>query len=45
VLTVSRALEVDLEAKQKHVQGLRQSILRHAFTGKLVPQDPKVPAK
>ncbi|MBM4263544.1 MAG: type I restriction endonuclease subunit S [Deltaproteobacteria bacterium] len=33
-------LESDLEAKLKSAQGLRQSILRHAFTGQLVPQDP-----
>src|SRR5208337_763131 len=30
----------DLEAKLKSAQALRQSILRHAFTGQLVPQDP-----
>ena len=29
-----------LEAKLKSAQALRQSILRHAFTGQLVPQDP-----
>ena len=28
-------------AKLKGAQALRQSILRHAFTGQLVPQDPK----
>jgi type I restriction enzyme, S subunit len=33
-------LEADLEMKLKTAQSLRQSILRHAFTGKLVPQDP-----
>jgi type I restriction enzyme S subunit len=29
-----------LEAKVKSAASLRQAILRHAFTGKLVPQDP-----
>ncbi len=33
-------LESDLNAKIKTAQGLRQAILKHAFTGKLVPQDP-----
>jgi hypothetical protein len=33
-------LEVDLDAKFKSAQGLRHAILRHAFTGKLVRQDP-----
>ncbi len=33
-------LEADIDAKLKSAQSLRQSILRHAFTGKLVPQDP-----
>jgi len=33
-------LEADLDAKLKSAQALRQSILRHAFTGQLVPQDP-----
>lgn len=33
-------LEADLDAKLKTAQTLRQAILRHAFTGKLVPQDP-----
>ena len=33
-------LEVDIEAKLKSAQALRQAILRHAFSGKLVPQDP-----
>jgi type I restriction enzyme, S subunit len=40
-LSVIDHLEVDLEAKLKSAQVLRQSVLRHAFTGKLVPQDPK----
>jgi len=39
-LSVIDHLEADLEAKQKSAQALRQSILRHAFTGQLVPQDP-----
>lgn len=30
----------DLDARLKSAQALRQSILRHAFTGQLVPQDP-----
>ncbi len=40
-LSVLDHLEADLEAKLKSAQALRQSILRHAFTGQLVPQDPK----
>lgn len=40
-LSVIEHLEADLEAKLKSAQALRQSILRHAFTGQLVPQDPK----
>ncbi len=39
-LSVIDRLEADLAAKLESVQGLRQSILKHAFTGKLVPQDP-----
>jgi type I restriction enzyme, S subunit len=39
-LSVIDHLEADLDAKFKSAQGLRQAILRHAFTGKLVPQDP-----
>ena len=39
-LSIIDHLEADLEAKLKSAQGLRQSILRHAFSGKLVPQDP-----
>lgn len=34
-------LEADLSGKLKSAQALRQSILRHAFTGQLVLQDPK----
>jgi type I restriction enzyme S subunit len=33
-------LETDLAAKLGSAQGLRQSLLRHAFTGRLVSQDP-----
>jgi len=33
-------LEADIAAKLASAQALRQSILRHAFTGQLVPQDP-----
>lgn len=33
-------LESEINKKMKSTQGLRQAILRHAFTGKLVPQDP-----
>jgi len=39
-LSVIDHLESDIEAKLKSAQALRQSILRHAFTGQLVPQDP-----
>lgn len=39
-LSVIEHLEDDLEAKLKSAQALRQSILRHAFTGRLVRQDP-----
>ena len=38
-LFVIKHLETGLETKLKAAQGLRQAILRHAFTGKLVPQD------
>lgn len=40
-LSLIEHLEADIEAKLKSAQALRQSILRHAFTGQLVPQDPK----
>ena len=33
-------LEADIDVKFQSAQALRQSILKHAFTGKLVPQDP-----
>jgi len=39
-LSVIDHLERDLDARLKSAQALRQSILRHAFTGQLVPQDP-----
>ncbi len=39
-LSVVEQLEADINAKLQSAQALRQSILRHAFTGKLVPQDP-----
>lgn len=40
-LSVIDHLEADLDAKLKSAQALRQAILRRAFAGKLVPQDPK----
>ena len=39
-LSVIDHLDSDLEAKLKSAQALRQSILKAAFEGKLVPQDP-----
>ncbi len=39
-LSVIDHLERDLDARLKSAQSLHQSILRHAFTGQLVPQDP-----
>jgi type I restriction enzyme S subunit len=39
-LSVIDHLEANLETKLKSAQALRRSILRHAFTGNLVPQDP-----
>ena len=39
-LSVIDALESEIDSKLKKVQGLRQAILRHAFTGRLVPQNP-----
>ena len=39
-MSVIEHLGDDLESKLKGVQALRQAILRHAFAGKLVPQDP-----
>ena len=40
LLSVIGHLEVNIESKMTSVQGLRQSILKQAFTGKLVPQNP-----
>lgn len=39
-LSVIDHMEAELEAKLKEAGTLRQAILRHAFSGKLVPQDP-----
>ena len=39
-LSVIDHIEAGLEARLNSAQALRQSILRHAFTGQLVPQDP-----
>ncbi len=39
-LSVIDHLKSDSGTKMKAAQSLRQSILRHAFTGQLVPQDP-----
>jgi type I restriction enzyme S subunit len=39
-LSVIDRLGTDFNTKLKKAQALRQSILRHAFTGQLVPQDP-----
>jgi type I restriction enzyme S subunit len=39
-LSVIEHLETDLDARLKGSTALRQSILRHAFSGQLVPQDP-----
>ena len=39
-LSVIEVLEAEIDSKLKKVQGLRQATLRHAFAGKLVPQDP-----
>jgi type I restriction enzyme, S subunit len=39
-LSIIDHLESDLAARLTSAQALRQSILRHAFSGKLVPQDP-----
>ena len=39
-LSVVDHVEAAVEAKLKSAQSLRQAILRHAFTGQLVPQDP-----
>jgi type I restriction enzyme S subunit len=39
-LSIIDHLETDLEAKLMSANALRQAILRHAFTGELVPQAP-----
>lgn len=39
-LSVTSHIEADIAAKLKAAQSLRHAILRHAFTGRLVPQDP-----
>ena len=38
--SVADAVEATLETELKRAERLRQSILKHAFSGKLVPQDP-----
>ena len=39
-LAVADEIEVTIAAEQTRAERLRQSILKHAFSGKLVPQDP-----
>jgi type I restriction enzyme S subunit len=39
-LSVVDHLDTDVNTKLKSARGLRQAILRHAFRGQLVPQDP-----
>ena len=39
-ISVIKSLEMDIDAKLQSAQALRQSMLRYAFAGKLVPQDP-----
>ena len=39
-LSVIERLEAEIDGKLTKARGLRQAILRHAFTGKLMPQDP-----
>ena len=39
-LSVIERLEAEIDSKLKKAQDLRQAILRHAFTGRLVPQNP-----
>lgn len=38
--SVANEIEATLDAELKSAERLRQSILKHAFSGKLVPQDP-----
>ena len=39
-LEAAEALEAEIDANLARADGLRQSILKQAFSGKLVPQDP-----
>ena len=39
-LSIADEIEATLMAELKRAERLRQSILKHAFSGKLVPQDP-----
>ena len=39
-LSVTDEIEITITAELKRAERLRQSILKHAFSGKLVPQDP-----
>ena len=39
-LSVADEIEATIDAELKRAERLRQSILKHAFSGKLVPQDP-----
>ena len=39
-LSDADAIEATLDAEIKRAERLRQSILKHAFSGKLMPQDP-----
>jgi type I restriction enzyme S subunit len=39
-LSIIDHVETDIGSKQKSAGALRQAILRHAFAGMLVPQDP-----
>ena len=40
-LSVVQELEKQVEAALRRAERLRQAILKHAFEGKLVPQDPE----
>ncbi|WP_116086454.1 restriction endonuclease subunit S [Tropicimonas sp. IMCC34011] len=40
-LSAADALEAEIDAGMTRAEALRQSILKQAFSGKLVPQDPK----
>lgn len=39
-LSIIEHIEADLDTKLQNAKNLRQAILRHAFTGQLVPQNP-----